>query len=150
MCDWPKCSSCNVAFPHKNALCLPCKSRTFQLNKNSNCNAEDQNACNNFFIGSSENDLSYFNFFHKSEYFDISSLNGAVGDQNLYLMHFNVRSIQKNVDEPANLLTQLKALPDFLAITKTKLKPDQGHINVPFLVQMEGSCVRSHCSPIEI
>ena len=30
----------------------------------------------------------------------------------------------------ANLLTQLKALPDVLAITKTKLKPDQVHTNI--------------------
>ena len=81
MCGRPKCSSCNVAFPHKNAFCLPCKSRTFQSNKDSNCNAEkDRNAFNNFFIDSSENDLSYFDFFYKSEYFDIGSLNGAVGD----------------------------------------------------------------------
>ena len=70
-----------------------------------------------FFIDNSENDLSYFDFFHKSEYFDISSLNGV-------LMHFNVRSMQKNVNELANLLTQLKALPDVLAITETKLKLD--------------------------
>ena len=99
MCGRHKCSFRNVAFPHKKALNLPCKSRTLQLNKDSNCNAEeDRNAFNNFFIDSSENDLSYFDFFHKNEYFDISSLNGAVEDQNLYLMHFN-RSIQKNVDE---------------------------------------------------
>ena len=75
----------------------------------------------------SENDLSYF---HTRKYFDISSLNGAVGDQSLYLMHFNVRSIQKNVDLLANLLTQLKALPNVLAITETKLKPDQAHNNI--------------------
>ena len=82
------------------------------------------------FVDSSENDLSYFDFFCKSEYFDISSLNDAVRDQNIYLMHFNVRSIQKNVDELANFLTQLKALPDVLAITETKLKPDQVHTNI--------------------
>ena len=94
MCNRPKCSACNMVSPHKNALCLPCKSRTFQSNKDSNCNAKgDRNAFNNFFIDSSENDLSYFDFFHKSKYFNISSLNRAVGDQNLHLMHFNVRSI---------------------------------------------------------
>ena len=53
-----------------------------------------------------------------------------MGDQNLYFMHFNERSIQKNVDELANLLSQLKALPDVLAITETKLKPDQVHTNI--------------------
>ena len=45
-------------------------------------------------------------------------------------MHFTVRSIQKNVDELANFLTQLKSLPDFLAITETKLKSDQVHTNI--------------------
>ena len=131
MCGRPKCSSCNVAFPHKNAPCLSCKSKIFRSNKDSKCNAEeDRNAFNNFFIDSSENDLSYFDFFHKSEYFDISSLNDTVGDQNFYLMHFNVRSIHKTLDELANLLTQLKALSDVLAITATKLKPDQVHTNI--------------------
>ena len=130
MCSWPKCSSCNVAFPHNNALCLSRKLRTFPSNKESNCNVEEhRNAFNNFLLTvvKSENDLSYF---HTRKYFDISSLNGAVGDQNLYLMHFNVRSIQKNVDKLVNLLTQLKALPDVLAMTETKLKPDQAHTNI--------------------
>ena len=45
-------------------------------------------------------------------------------------MHFNVRSIQKNADELANLLKQLKALPDVSAIMKTTLKPDQVHSNI--------------------
>ena len=77
MCGQPKCSSCNVAFPHKNALRLQAKSRTLQSNKDSNCNAEeDRNAFYNFSVDSSENDLSYFDFFHKRGYFDISSLNG--------------------------------------------------------------------------
>ena len=35
------------------------------------------------------------------------SLNGAVGDQNLCLMQFNVRSVRKKVDEMAYFLTQL-------------------------------------------
>ena len=118
-----------MAFPYKNALCLSCNSRTF--NKLSNCYAEeDRNAFNNFSVDSSKNDLSYFDFFQKGEYFDISSLNGAVGDQNLYLLHSNVRSIQKNVDELTNLLTQLKAIPDVLAIMETKPKPDQLHTNI--------------------
>ena len=126
MCNrWPKCSSCNVAFPHKNR-----KSRTFPSNKESYYNVEEhRNAFNNFLLTvvKRENDLSYF---PTREYFDISSLNGAVGDQNLCILHFNVRSIQKNVDKLANLLTQLKALPDVLAMTETKLKPDQAHINI--------------------
>ena len=41
MCGPPKRSSCNMAFPLKNALCLPCKSKIFQSNKSSNCNAEE-------------------------------------------------------------------------------------------------------------
>ena len=34
------------------------------------------------------------------------------------------------MDEQANLLTQLKALPNVLAITETKLKPDQLYTNI--------------------
>ena len=44
-----------------------------------------------------------FDFFHKIDYFGISSLT------------LNECNILKNVDELAYLLTQLKALPDFLA-----------------------------------
>ena len=50
--------------------------------------------------------------------------------KNLCLMHFNVRSIQKNMDELANLLTQLKTLSDVRAITETKPKRDQLYTNI--------------------
>ena len=49
---------------------------------------------------------------------------------NLYLMYFNVKRIQKNIDELVNFLKQLKALPDVLAMTENKLKPDQIHIDI--------------------
>ena len=45
-----------------------------------------------------------------------------MGDQKFYF--------QKNVDELANLLIQQKAVPDVLAITEIKLKPDELHTNI--------------------
>jgi len=47
----------------------------------------------------------------------------VVDKQNLFLLHFNVRSIQKNVDNLATFFTELTALPDAIAISETKLKP---------------------------
>jgi len=75
---------------------------------------------------------TYSDFFHKSAYYDINSLNHVVDKQNLFLLHFNVRStgIQKNVDKLATFLTEVTALPDAIAISETKLKPKQHSINI--------------------
>ena len=46
------------------------------------------------------------------------------------IMHFNVRSLQKNVDHLSQYLLKLKVRPQIIAVTETKLIKDQCHINV--------------------
>ena len=53
---------------------------------------------------------------------------------NLFLMHFNVRNKQKNVDKLSAFLSELNILPDVLAISKTKLKPN----NLTITIDMQG------------
>ena len=48
----------------------------------------------------------------------------------LMIMHFNVQSWQKNVDHLSEYLLELKARPQIIAVTETKLINDQCHINI--------------------
>ena len=45
-------------------------------------------------------------------------------------MHFNVRSMQKNFDQLSMILTELQKLPDIIALTETKLSPNQIPTNI--------------------
>ena len=45
-------------------------------------------------------------------------------------MHFNVRIIQKNFDLLSVILTELQKLPDIIALTETKLSPNQTPTNI--------------------
>ena len=49
-------------------------------------------------------------------------------------MHFNVSSIQKNFDQLSMILTELQKLPDIIALTETKLSPNQ----IPINIELEG------------
>ena len=42
-------------------------------------------------------------------------------DSELFLIHVNIRSIQKNIDNLTNFLSELKQKPDFILLTETKL-----------------------------
>ena len=39
----------------------------------------------------------------------------------LFLIHVNIRSIHKNIDNLTNFLSELKQKPDFILLTETKL-----------------------------
>ena len=43
----------------------------------------------------------------------------------LFVIHFNVRSIQKNIDSLNNLLSSFKNQPDIVAISETKLQKEK-------------------------
>ena len=49
-------------------------------------------------------------------------------------MHFNVSSIQKNFDQLSMILTELQKFPDIIALTETKLSPNQ----IPINIELEG------------
>ena len=42
-------------------------------------------------------------------------------DSELFLIHVNIRSIQKNIDNLTNCLFELKQKPDLILLTETKL-----------------------------
>ena len=48
-------------------------------------------------------------------------------NNDLFLIHFNVRSLQKHIDQLNNYLVGFKNQPDIVAISETKLK--EGFIN---------------------
>ena len=48
----------------------------------------------------------------------------------IFLMHFNVRNLQKNFDKLLQYLSDSKKLPDILSITKTKLKKYEIYGNI--------------------
>ena len=138
--DLLKCNSCrrnlhkacfvnNAVTNHNKKKCLPCSSRQTQiLVTESKFNTKDDSITSG--AASIANNAPYSDFFDKSAYFDINSLNRIVSKQDLLIMHFNVRSIQKNFDPFSMILTELQKLPDIIALTETKLSPNQTPTNI--------------------
>ena len=66
------------------------------------------------------------------QYHDIVSINEYLhlnnSRPNLFLIHFNVRSLQKKFDKLTNYI--MKKLPDIIAITETKLAKNQIVVNI--------------------
>ena len=48
-------------------------------------------------------------------------LDKVSGDEQLFMMHFNVRSLTKNINKVSYYLSQLNKRPDIIAVTETKL-----------------------------
>ena len=107
----------NPSSKQNYALCLHCKSRsttneTSELNNRNSLTSQTPvvNPC-------------YTDFFDNCNYYDQQSLNNFLSAQTetLFIMHFNIRSLQKNSDHLASYLSELSVLPDIIAITETKL-----------------------------
>ena len=67
----------------------------------------------------------YHNIVSINEYLDLNN-----SRPNLFLIHFNVRGLQKNFDKLTNYILQMKKLPDIIAITETKLAKNQIVVNI--------------------
>ena len=74
------------------------------------------NLNNNLFFGLTDNvhDFEYFDFFKLPSKF--YSANG------LLVLHINIRSLQKHIDELHELIINAKIHPDLVAITETRIK----------------------------
>ena len=75
----------------------------------------------------------YERFFNNCNYYDIETLNKYCAkskSNGLSLMHFNVRSLQKNLNPLLQYLLQLKRRPDINTITETKLRENHIRSNV--------------------
>ena len=68
-------------------------------------------------------DLSFDDAFnHVKSYYYTPSLIPRLNSNELFLLHINIRSLQKNFDELVNLISQFTVLPDVICITETRLK----------------------------
>ena len=59
-------------------------------------------------------------------YYDHSSINNLLCSKNkfdhLFMIRFNIRSLQKNIDKLLHYLTDLNRKPNVLTVSETKLK----------------------------
>ena len=86
----------------------------------------------NFTLGTCDDNSNYCDFFDNCVYYDVKSLNNVVNlkTDELFILHFNVRSLQKNIDNLNTLLATFSETPDIIAISETKLTHGQPFVNV--------------------
>ena len=62
--------------------------------------------------------------FGECEYYSTDSLNNILRNRTneLLIIHFNIQSLEKNIDKVSQYLSELKRQPDVIALTETKLK----------------------------
>ena len=61
-------------------------------------------------------------FFDNCAYHDQNSLNNIeISTKGFFIMHLNIRSLQKNFDSLAYYLSELERPPDVIAISETKI-----------------------------
>ena len=70
-----------------------------------------------------------------SDYYDDhNSINNLLCSKNksihLFMIHFNVRSLQKNIDQLSHYLTDLNCKPNVVAVSETKPKENMIHSNI--------------------
>ena len=75
------------------------------------------------------------NFFVNCHYYKPSNINKLIKTKftkktGIFVMHFNVRSLQKNIDYLCKYLTEFNQTPDIIAITETKLAIGQNPLNI--------------------
>ena len=66
----------------------------------------------------------YDDFFSNCNYYGVQELNNKLSsgkDSELCFIHVNIRSIQKNIDNLTNSLSELEQKPDFILVAETKL-----------------------------
>ena len=72
--------------------------------------------------------------FNECEYYGTNCLNNILRNQTneLLIIHFNIRSFEKNIDKMSQYLSELKRQLDVIALTETKLKDNIcGNIELP-------------------
>ena len=96
--------------------------------------AENPNVPNN--LPDIDAELDYNDLFSMpSDYYDDhNSVNNLLCSKNksnhLFMIHFNVRSLQKNIDKLSHSLSDLNHKPDVVAVSETKLKENMIHSNI--------------------
>ena len=87
---------------------------------------------NDYDITELENDGFNELLFLDCNYHDIESINNHASNNynDLLLMRFNIKSLQKNIDKLTYYILQLQKLPNIIAITETKLKKYELQTNI--------------------
>ena len=123
--------------------CLLCDSRVVDGNHNKRFDLTKSEVLN---FGTCDGNSNYCDFFSTVErdsaevvyffsncvYHNFTSLNNEVKHKrdDLFIMHFNVRSLQKNVDKLTTILADFSETPDIIAISETKITYGQLLVNV--------------------
>ena len=81
-----------------------------------------------------DDDSQYNSLFLNCDYYDVVSINNCFNNtlkrRNFFIIHFNTRSLQKNIDSLVNYISKLKISPDVIAITETKLSKGSIYNNI--------------------
>ena len=106
-----------------------CDSRTVDAGSDQHF---DSTRPDDFTLGTYDENSNYCNFLNNCEYHNISSLNNVVKHKkdDLFIVHFNVQSLQKNIDKLTTLLANVSETPDIIAISETKITYVQPIVNV--------------------
>ena len=119
---------CNVRTNNRVSFATGCCSNPLTASNVTNktsINSVDQNTAFNYITNDLE-DNEYHDLFASCKYFEIDETNQTLSkvkscQRNLFVMHFNVRSLQKNFSKLSLHVSQLSTKPDVIAITETKL-----------------------------
>ena len=135
---YKSCSTSKVSdnsFENKKLVssCLLCDSQAVDASFHKHF---DLTRPDNFVLGTSEENSNYYDFFNNCEYYDISSLNNVLKHKkdDLFIMHFNMQNLQKNIDKLITLLANLFEMSDIIAISETKITYGQPIVNVDITV----------------
>ena len=112
----------NTASDKSEAVCMPCSTK-FNINNLADISVHDLIKSNT----SREPDNVVSNptredFFDNCACYNRNSLNNlAISTNSLFIMHFKIRSLQKNFDSLAYYFLELERPPDVITILKTKI-----------------------------
>ena len=116
--DGAVCRACREQFTH-----CSCTDRVSCVAFEAETSAEADEVVSNDLC--SDSDFLSDSLFFICDYHDVASINryinSNINNPNLFLIHFNIRSLQKNFDSLVNYISQLNKTPDVIAITETKL-----------------------------
>ena len=97
-----------------------------------NNNIDSRGAIENFQISSDGIEYNEI-LFNKSNYHYLSCIKNLIQNKQnneIFAIHFNARSLQKNIDYLHYLVTEFKKKPEIIAISETKLRKGEIRMNV--------------------
>ena len=94
-------------------------------------NSSSQLGCNDI-QANYELENDYFEFFEKCDYVtsDNQTIINKKRQDDLFLMHFNIRSLQKHINELNNIIAGFDDKPKIIAISVTKLQEGKIYQNI--------------------